>query len=83
MTAPRIVKLCEHVTLDVHEKLEGDDVHPMPAIIEVHGAASPYFGWDPELQADTPRLKCSTCVKTARILGKVVRLKPTMARNRS
>jgi hypothetical protein len=74
------VKLCAHVTLDVHPK---PDDAPLPALVEVHGAATPYFGWDPELQADTPRLKCSTCGAFARVLGKAVRLRPTMAGNRA
>jgi len=73
-------QLCEHVSLEVLPK---DEDAGAPSIVEVRGAAVPFFGWDRDLQADTPRLRCSVCHRTARVLGKAVRLKPTMAENRA
>lgn len=71
-------QLCEHVSFEILPPVE--DV--LPRVIEIHGVATPVFGWDPNLQADTPRLKCSTCAASQRIIGVAVRLKPQMAGHR-
>lgn len=56
------MKLCKHVEYARDE----DGLHV------TKGAAIPIFGWSRELNADTPRLKCSRCGETEVIGATVV-----------
>lgn len=59
-------RLCPHVDITLDRSAD-------PPTLTASGAVYPCFSWSRELEADIPRLKCSTCGRAVKILGFVVR----------
>ena len=56
------MSLCDHVDLEQNKS----------TVTINRGAAVPFYGWAPELQADVPLLRCPVCDATLRLPGPAV-----------